>query len=187
MAVDNNTIIIGGVTFNKNNVKSSEVVVKDGQEINSVFLQDGTHIEFPTQSAENRASVSQSDTSSVEPDLRYGVNPLNGEVEPHIWFEDVPDASRKQTLFEGFDGAVITGTDRQDSYTLRGCRNTEVDLSQDDGQADTVTDEPSGGIFSRRNNTNNTYHLGDSDTASVVDGSVFGKNHKGPNTYNSGK
>ena len=185
MSVDNNTTIIGGITFKTSDIKSSQVIVRDGQEINSVFLQDGTRIEFPTQSTENRASVSQSGTSHVEPDLRYGVNPVNGEVEPHIWFESVNDETRRQILFSGINGAVITGTDKQDNYTLRGCSNTRVDLSQDDGQADTVTDEPSGGIFKPRDNTNNTYNLGNSDSASVVDGSVFGKTHRGEGTYHN--
>ena len=56
---DGNTIKIGGVQFNKADIKSSEVIVKDGKKVNSVFLQDGTHIEFPTQSENNQSSVSQ--------------------------------------------------------------------------------------------------------------------------------
>ena len=63
---------IGGVTFNKADVKSSEVIVKDGKKINSVFLQDGTHVEFPNQSANNKSSVSQQ--NSIYNQASYGLD-----------------------------------------------------------------------------------------------------------------
>lgn len=40
--LDNNSINIGGVRFNKNDVQKSEVIKQDGKEMNSVFLNDGT-------------------------------------------------------------------------------------------------------------------------------------------------
>ena len=74
---------IGGVTFNKADVKSSEVIVKDGKKINSVFLQDGTHVEFPTQSADNKSSVSQNNSTYSEPAYEFGYNMRSGKFEPH--------------------------------------------------------------------------------------------------------
>ena len=46
---DNNNINIGGVKFNKTDVVKSEVVKKDGKELNSVFLRDGTKMVYPNQ------------------------------------------------------------------------------------------------------------------------------------------
>ena len=54
------------------------------------------------------------------------------------------------------NGAKITGTDKQDDYTLKGCRNTKVDVSQNDGARDVVTikdddkNEHYRGIFGNR-------------------------------------
>ena len=40
---DNNSINIGGVRFNQQDVKKSEVVKQGDKQMNSVFLNDGTH------------------------------------------------------------------------------------------------------------------------------------------------
>ena len=47
--LDNNNINIGGVRFNKDDVQKSEVIKKDGKEMNSVFLNDGTQVVYPNQ------------------------------------------------------------------------------------------------------------------------------------------
>ena len=93
------TVKIGGVTFNKADVKSSEVIVKDGKKINSVFLQDGTHVEFPTQSENNQSSVSQSNHTYTQPAYKYGYNARNGKIEYHLTYEEKEDPSKKITDF----------------------------------------------------------------------------------------
>ena len=55
--LDNNSINIGGVRFNKNDVQKSEVIKQDGKEMNSVFLNDGTQVVYPNQKAENELLI----------------------------------------------------------------------------------------------------------------------------------
>ncbi len=191
---DGNTIKIGGVKFNKADVKSSEVIVKDGKKINSVFLKDGTHVEFPNQSENNKSSVSQSNSAHYEPGAHVGFNPMTGNVGPHISLDKVEDTSVKVTSFNRMTGAKITGTENEDCYYLNGCTNSEVDLSQKDGNQDIVFEHTShtGSLFGGTDweHGNNTYKLGESDVADVAgDESSFSsgrhKHYKGEGIFKS--
>ena len=183
---------IGGVTFNKADVKSSEVIVKDGKKINSVFLQDGTHVEFPTQSADNKSSVSQANHKYTQPAYKYGYNVRNGKFEYHLTYEEKEDPSKKVTDFHRMSGAKITGTENEDTYNMYGCSNSMVDVSQNDGKSDSVQDSKghTGSIFGGTDwsHDNNTFKLGESDSAIVTQDTFLPKNkkYKGEGTYNSG-
>ncbi|MBR1680433.1 hypothetical protein IJ707_01435 [bacterium] len=196
------TIKIGGVTFNKADVKSSEVIVKDGKKINSVFLQDGTHVEFPTQSADNQSSVYQKNHVQREVGVSYGPHldygPFSGntgefKMGPHITTKSKVTQD-KVTDFNRITDATITGTENADRYNLYGCTNTTVDVSQNDGKHDTVSDSAShtgGSIFGGGTDwthNNNTFKLGEKDDATVVQDTFLPKNkkYKGEGTYNSG-
>lgn len=191
---DGNTIKIGGVQFNKADIKSSEVIVKDGKKVNSVFLQDGTHIEFPTQSENNQSSVSQGNRVYSVPTYKYGYNIRTGNREMHWELEDKEDPSVKVTNFNRMTGAKITGTENTEHYNLNGCTNSEVDLSQDDGNTDIVSEHSShtGSLFGGTDweHGNNTFKLGDSDVADVAgdESSLFPgkhKHYKGEGTFKS--
>ena len=191
---DGNTIKIGGVQFNKADVKSSEVIIKDGKKVNSVFLQDGTHVEFPTQSEENKSSVSQGNRTYSQPAYKHGFNPRSGNVEGHWTMQTKEDSSVKVTKFNRMTGAKITGTENEEIYHLNGCTNSEVDLSQHDGKSDRVYEHSShtGSLFGGTDweHGNNTYKLGDSDVADVAgdESSLFPgkhKHYKGEGTFKS--
>lgn len=168
----NKTVKIGGVTFNKADVKLSKVIKKDGKTINSVFLKDGTHIEFPNQAADNRSRVDQLNASSGSSDFtyEYGYNWESGEYEQH-WttHSRKDDPTEKITLFKRMRGAKITGTEKRDDYRLFGCCDTTVDLSQNDGKIDYVSDssDVTGSLFNltKWSHDNNTIILGKSDNA----------------------
>lgn len=199
---DNNTIKIGGVTFNKADVKSSEVVVKDGKKMNSVFLQDGTHVEFPTQSADNKSSIYQNNHVQKEVGVSYGPHldygPFSGhtgdlKVGPHVTTKSKVTQD-KVTDFNRITDATITGTENADRYNLYGCTNTTVDISQNDGKPDRVSEHSShtGSFFGGTDweHGNNTYKLGDSDVADVAgdESSLFPGKHKhfkGEGTFKS--
>lgn len=185
------TIKIGGVTFDKVDVKSSETILKDGKKINSVFLQDGTHIEFPNQAAKNQSSISQENYKTSDFSYGFGYNMRSGEFEPHLSTTTKEDPSRKVTNFNRMSGAKITGTEKEDSYFLSRCCDTTVDLSQNDGKSDYVMDKGSrtGSLSegTRWKHENNTFKLGDSDRADKIEDSLFKKDHyyKGKGTYNT--
>ena len=61
----NNDVNIGGVNFRKDNIKSSEVIERDGEQFNSVFLNDGTHIVYPDQDTSKNSTVVQYDLSDI--------------------------------------------------------------------------------------------------------------------------
>ncbi len=61
MADNNNIINIGGVRFDKKDVKSSEKIEQDGKVLNSVFLRDGTHMKYENQASKNESIVIVSD------------------------------------------------------------------------------------------------------------------------------
>jgi len=176
------TVKIGGVTFNKSDVKSSEVVEKDGKKMNSVFLQDGTHVEFPTQSTYNESSISQHNATYKV--CKQGIL--------HATVEEMEDPTKKVTDFHRMSGATITGTENEDTYNLYGCSNSKVDVSQKDGKADTVRDskDHTGSLFGGTDwsHDNNTFKLGESDNATVTQDTFLPKNkkYKGEGTYNSG-
>lgn len=159
-------INIGGVSFNKKDVESSEKINKNGKQINSVWLKGGTNIQFPNQAAGNEAIV---DTKLDKHGKIYGITLTDkkevytyGEKDGRttIWYYvdggRVPynkSHSVMKTSDETFDevkadfyrinGAKITGTEAEDRYELYGCRNTVVDMSQDDGNEDFVAIHPS--------------------------------------------
>lgn len=121
---NNNSINIGGVQFTKTDVVKSEQIKRDGETLNSVFLKDGTQITFPNQDAKNEAKITQRDEV-----LTTHNGPQNySYVETGNYFTDV----------ERLSGASIMGTDKKDNYTLKGCDNTTVDISQNDHYADSV-------------------------------------------------
>lgn len=130
---NNQSINIGGVRFNSQDIKKSEVIKQDGKEMNSVFLNDGTHIVFPNQDAKNDASIMQQNGHKSVPRE-------NSHYNRSLQFYDiVEDPSFKETTFNKLDNAQITGTDGKDDYRLRGCKDTSVDISQDDGVEDKVS------------------------------------------------
>ena len=142
---DNNSISIGGVKFNKNDVAKSEVIKKDGKELNSVFLRDGTKMVYPNQSEKNESIVSMTDKTRTEKSP-FGYSVTEGEfVVDYGYDPTVINISKKEVKtgdvsvdFYRVNGAEITGTKKEDDYTLYGCRNTKVDVSQKDGKVDVV-------------------------------------------------
>ena len=183
---DNNTVKIGGVTYNKDIVKSSGVVVKDGKKLNSVFLKDGTHIEYPTQSENNQSAVSQKNRTYVTPEYKRSLDVFAGEYRWKWTLEEHEDPSVKITSFNRINHAKITGTENSDRYYLNGCTNSEVDVSQNDGKSDKVYEGTSitGGAFNETDwkHGNNTFKLNDSDKVEVRGNN---KNFKGQGTYKS--
>ena len=147
---ENQSINIGGVRFNKQDVQKSEVIKKDGKQMNSVFLRDGTHIVFPNQSSKNESVVDIYDKTRTE-ESPFGYNMSTGEFTVNYGPNLDPcviDVGAKEVKtgdveidFYRINGAQITGTKKCDDYSLKGCRNTSVDLSQNDGKADKVAIE----------------------------------------------
>lgn len=129
---DNNSINIGGVRFNQQDVKKSEVIKQGDKQMNSVFLNDGTHVVYPDQDLKNDASIMQKNGTKYEWDF----NPRGNNAT----FASMPkeDPSFKETTFSKLDGAQITGTEGKDDYRLNGCKDTKVDISQNDGVKDNV-------------------------------------------------
>lgn len=192
---DVKTVKIGGVTFNKEDVKSSKVVIKDGKKMNSVFLQDGTHIEYPKQKESNQSAVDQKNHVkhkvgvSVGPHLDYG--PFSGNTGdlkfgPHVAMKNEV-TSDKDTSFYRIKGATITGTENTDRYDLRGCNDTTVDVSQNDGKEDRVEFNTSttieGGFFTGTetvwSSENNKVKINDSNLDSAYRG-IMGKKAEEP-------
>lgn len=162
---DNNRVNIGGVSFNKDHVWSSEKVIENGKEINSVFLKDATEIRFPNQPKSNEAYVDSKMAEKVEYESRSVSYTLNNRPVARRgtdWYytdfnEKVPkgdewlittkrgksetktyEIGHDKTDFYRLNGATIIGSADSDDYTLRGCRNTTVDVSRD-GKADEVS------------------------------------------------
>lgn len=140
-----NRISIGGVSFNKNDIKSSEVIKQDGKEMNSVFLRDGTHLVFPNQAEKNESYVQMTDkvehkNGPVGYSLSKGKFGINYGVDPTM--VDVSGKTVKtgdvSIDFYRMKDAQITGTEKADDYTLSGCRSSKVDVSQDDNKKDIV-------------------------------------------------
>ena len=130
--LDNNNINIGGVRFNKQDVQKSEVIKQDGKEMNSVFLNDGTQVVYPNQKAENDASIMQKNGTTYT----WETNPRgNNATYTSVGHED---PSFKETTFNKLEGAQIIGTQGKDDYRLKGCKDTKVDISQNDGVKDNV-------------------------------------------------
>lgn len=134
-------INIGGVQFNKNDVAKSEVVKqKDGKVSYSVFLRDGTKMVYPAQANKNEAIVSMYDKTEKSP---MGYSVMDGEFKMDYGTDPTMINPERKTGdveidFYRINGAEITGTNKKDDYTLRGCRNSKVDISQDDKKIDSV-------------------------------------------------
>lgn len=131
--MSDNCVNIGGVRFNKQDVSKTEVIKQGDQQMNSVFLNDGTHIVYPEQDAKNDASVMQNygKKSQWVPNNRGSNSAFVSVTEE--------DTSYRETTFNKLEGAQITGTEGRDDYRLKGCKDTNVDISQDDGVKDSVT------------------------------------------------
>lgn len=151
--IDNNNINIGGVRFNKNDVQKSEVIKQDGKEMNSVFLNDGTQVVYPNQKAENDASIMQKNGTKME---WVPNNKSNNAAYKSVAKED---SSYKETTFNKLENAQITGTKGKDDYKLNDCKDTHVDISQDDGVKDNV--------FANKNSTGITVDKADGDKAKI--------------------
>ena len=151
--LDNNNINIGGVRFNKNDVQKSEVIKQDGKEMNSVFLNDGTQVVYPNQKTENDASIMQKNGTKFE---WVPNNKSNNAAYKSVAKED---SSYKETTFNKLENAQITGTKGKDDYKLNDCKDTHVDISQDDGVKDNV--------FANKNSTGITVDKADGDKAKI--------------------
>lgn len=151
--IDNNNINIGGVRFNKNDVQKSEVIKQDGKEMNSVFLNDGTQVVYPNQKAENDASIMQKNGTKFE---WVPNNKSNNAAYKSVAKED---SSYKETTFNKLENAQITGTKGKDDYKLNDCKDTKVDISQDDGVKDNV--------FADKHSTGITVDKADGDKAKI--------------------
>ena len=69
------------------------------------------------------------------------------------------DSSYKETTFNKLENAQITGTAGKDDYKLNDCKDTHVDISQDDGVKDNV--------FANKNSTGITVDKADGDKAKI--------------------
>ncbi len=147
MGVENN-VNIGGVNFRKDDVKSSEVISREGEQLNSVFLNDGTHIVYPNQDESKNPTVAQYELQNMAGSHKDGGL--------HYY-----STGNYSTDFERISGAEITGTDKKDTYVLRGCDNTKVDFSQKDGKRDKVIQKDSKYNGEKYESQNNTYVLGE--------------------------
>lgn len=159
---ENNDINIGGVRFNKLDVAKSETIKQDGKVMNSVFLRDGTHMVFPNQAAKNESVVSMHDKVRTEKSP-FGYSMSTGEFGIDYGTDPTMINMNKREVLTGdvdidfyrLKDAQITGTNKEDDYTLRGCRNTKVDISQNDENVDVVnikddTNEHYRGFFGNR-------------------------------------
>lgn len=143
---DSNNINIGGVRFNKQDVAKVETIKQDGKVMNSVFLRDGTHMVFPNQASNNESVVSMHDKLKKEKSpfgysiandefgIDYGIDPTMINIGGKYVKTGNVDID-----FYRLKGAKITGTNKQDDYTLHGCRDTKVDVSQNDNARDVVS------------------------------------------------
>ncbi len=143
---ENQSINIGGVRFNKQDVQKSEVIRQDGKIMNSVFLRDGTHMVFPNQADKNESVVEMHDKTKTQKSP-FGYSVADGEFGIDYGTDPTMINFGKKEVKTGdvdidfyrLNGAQITGTSKKDDYTLKGCRNTRVDVSQNDGSRDVIT------------------------------------------------
>lgn len=104
-------ISIGNVRFNKDDVQRHSVTRdKDGDNLYSVFLKNGTSIKFYEQKSSAKASV----TTGF----------------------DMGNKNKEGTAFSGIVGLSIQGTNKDDYYHLRDCDYYVVDV--DGGGKDEV-------------------------------------------------
>ena len=150
--LDNNNINIGGVRFNKNDVQKSEVIKQDGKEMNSVFLNDGTSCISKPKSWKWCKHYEKK---------RYKIWWVPNNKSNNAAYKSVAkeDSSYKETTFNKLENAQITGTKGKDDYKLNDCKDTHVDISQDDGVKDNV--------FANKNSTGITVDKADGDKAKI--------------------
>lgn len=97
-------ISIGGLSFTGHDVQKSTVKnPEDGNKIYCVWLENGTKIEYPEQK--------------------------NGSVKIH---EQGFFKKDYHTTFHGLHGAVITGSEKDDTYSLYFCKDTVVDVKDEE-------------------------------------------------------
>lgn len=100
----NDTLLIGNVRFNKDDVKSSSVGKdSDGDNVYSVFLKNGTQIKFRDQKASAKAQVTVGYDQGNEG--KYG------------------------TAFSGIVGLSVQGSDKDDYYHLYDCDYYYLDVT----------------------------------------------------------
>ena len=155
--------IIGGVKFNEKDIVSSEKISQDGKEYNSVFLKDGTKIVYPEQNPDNDASVSATH-EYYETVWHHGYKTHWSTVEKRI----------APTSVIGFNGGTLIGTENKDRYSIIGCENMTIDISQDDSKGDNVKLQARGFLCDQGNQNNTIIHRKED---SIIDG-VFGLNKK---------
>ncbi len=131
---------IGGVRFSTSSIKSSEKIVHRGVEMNSVYLNDGTNIQFKDQDPENEAKVR--DYSAENKDSADKKAKMQETIEENM---NKPSRARKnldlpegRIVFENIKGGIINGTYDKDDYVLSGCQDILVDVAQEDGKQDKV-------------------------------------------------
>lgn len=130
-------INIGGVNFEKRDVVSSQKIKLHGKELNSVFLVGDTEMLYPDQTKDGKSKV---DVDEYKTTINYS----NGVRVTH-------GTGRYKTDFNNLFEAKITGTYKEDVYNLYGCINTEVDISQNDNEADRVVIKDSDDYMSLNN------------------------------------
>lgn len=108
MANEIQTIKIGGVEYDKNEVANQTSITKERTNSKgiweqykeySVSLKDGTKLTYQEQTEDRKASIDIMDDGSVN--------------------------------FFGLKGAEIKGTDKNDNYRLHGCENTKTNIYGD--------------------------------------------------------
>jgi len=140
-------ISIGGVRFNKNDVAKSETTQKDGQTINTVFFKDGTKLSFPEHTKKDYAEAGLFDIyKEGDTKCRY-----NASLGRSVCSTDYEKTGEKTVRFEQMKNAEITGTMNKDTYVLKGCQNSKIELGHDDGQEDRLFIEDFGFIRSSGN------------------------------------
>lgn len=100
---------IGGVSFYKSDVKSYEVKNQGDVNLNTVFMKDGTKVSFNDQDPKNKASIMMG----------------------------VDGATSKQGIkFSNVHLFSLTGTNSKDYYYLSDSDVFNIDLGNDNGNAD---------------------------------------------------
>ena len=103
--MQNNTIKIGNVSFLKSDVqKATSRIGKDGDKINSVFLKDGTKVDFWDQKENSNASV--------------------------IMGHDMGSNGKFGVQFNNLLGFTLSGTKNNDYYYLSNCDYYDINVEE---------------------------------------------------------
>lgn len=103
-------ISIGGISFYKNDVKEYQVKNKGNESINTVFMKDGTKVEYFDQSPDKKASIM----------MGY----------------DMAKNNTKGIKFSNCNLHSLTGTPNKDYYYMDKTSTNKFDLGGDEGNAD---------------------------------------------------